>query len=71
MTRQADFQDPQLPPKHLARAVSKEKRPKNGGEKGRPGGAASLRSNGGSSALSIYQLYLKCPARGITLRPPP
>ena len=44
---QTEFQDPQNPPKHLARAVSNEKRPENGGEKGRPGGAASFKSNGG------------------------
>ena len=45
---QTEFGDPQIAPKHLARAVSNEKRSRNDDEKGRPGGAASLRSNGGS-----------------------
>jgi hypothetical protein len=41
----AELRDPQIPPKHLATAVSTEKRSQNEGEKGRQRGEASLSSN--------------------------
>ena len=45
----AEFGDQHLAPTAPSTAVSNEKRPENGGEKGRPGGATSFMSNGGSA----------------------
>ena len=53
---QTELQDPQNPPKHLARAVSNEKRPemaaKNGDQEAQRGRGSS---NGGSSEMGYTE----------------